>query len=295
MEQMVGLNKQKTLKSITEAGILASKIGTKIIGLGAYAALLGGHGLEIAKKVGVPVTTGAACTLATIPESIFRAADLMEKPIEESTVLIVGATNNIGKICIEVLGRSAKTLILASRSIERLDETIKTHAKYAKANIIKKIGDIRNDAIQADIIIYATNLSLLPFDLQSLKPGTIIFDASYPRKISNALRNDILVIDGLAIKPPGNPEFSFDFGLPPGLAYPCMVEPIILAFEGRFESYSLGKEISTHKAMEMIGLMTKHGFRITELTSMGRVFSKENIQHVKDRITIQKKSHHSVF
>lgn len=284
MEQMVTLNKRATLKAIIKAGELASQLGTKIVGLGAYAALLGNHGLDIAKKLQLPVTTGNAYTLAMIPEAILRAAASMGVDIEKSKILVIGAGNNIGRTCVEVLKNSADTLILISRSQEKLNEIINRCKKKSRANI-RKSDDIQKDASEADIIIYASNLSSLPFNVDKLKSGVIIFDSSYPRKINPAIRNDILVIDGVAIRPPGDPEFHFDFGLPPGLAFPCMAEPMILAFENRFESYSLGREMNIRKVMEILRVATKHGFRVAELTSAGKVLPKQQIEKIKNNIS----------
>lgn len=294
MEQMTTLSPSKVIKAINKAAQLAQKLGTKIIGLGAYAALIGNKGLDIAKNLDLPVTTGAAYTLAMIPEAIFRATALMDMPIEKAKILIIGATNSVGRICIEVLSRSSNTLILASRSQDRLNEIIKISKSHSRAILIRA-DDIERDAQQADIIVYAANQPLLPFNISKLKPGTIIFDSSYPRKIHQDSRDDILIIDGVAIKPPGEAEFNFDFGLPKGLAFPCMAEPIVLVFENRFETFSLGKEITFARAMEILRLATKHGFEVAELTSAERVLPRQEVLKIRDAAASKKIKTHRYF
>ncbi len=56
-------------------------------------------------------------------------------------------------------------------------------------------------------------------------------------------RDDVLLIEGGLVDVPGEVDFGLDFGLPPGKAYACMAEAMVLALEGRCESYSLGRQI----------------------------------------------------
>jgi predicted amino acid dehydrogenase len=64
---------------------------------------------------------------------------------------------------------------------------------------------------------------------------------------------------------PGDVDFRFDFGLPPGKAYACMAETMVLAIEGRYENYSLGRQIEPEKVQEIAQLARKHGFRLSKL------------------------------
>lgn len=62
---------------------------------------------------------------------------------------------------------------------------------------------------------------------------------------------------------PGEVDFGFDFGLPPSKAYACMAEAMVLALEGQYESYSLGKQIRAEQVREIAQLARKHGFQIS--------------------------------
>ena len=84
-------------------------------------------------------------------------------------------------------------------------------------------------------------------------------------------------------------DFNFDFGLPKGLCYPCMAEPMILALERKFENYSLGKEFDAAKIREIIRLGAKHGFEIAGLTSHERAISHEEILGIKHNIRKKRK------
>ena len=72
----------------------------------------------------------------------------------------------------------------------------------------------------------------------------------------------MLVIKGGVVDVPGKVDFGFDFGLPPGQAYACMAEAMVLALEGLYESYSLGKQVRVEQAREIARLARKHGFSV---------------------------------
>jgi predicted amino acid dehydrogenase len=94
-------------------------------------------------------------------------------------------------------------------------------------------------------------------------------------------RRDVLVIEGGVVDVPGEPDFGMDFGYPPGKAYACMAETMVLTLEGRFEDYTLGKEVEVAKVKEIEALAEKHGFRVSGLRSFGREVTEEEIEAVK--------------
>jgi hypothetical protein len=98
-----------------------------------------------------------------------------------------------------------------------------------------------------------------------------------------AVRDDVLVIEGGMIDVPGPVNFNFDFGFPPGKAYACMAETIALALEGRYEDYTIGKDISAAQADEINGIATRHGFRLSGFRSFEKPVSDQAIAEVRER------------
>jgi predicted amino acid dehydrogenase len=96
-----------------------------------------------------------------------------------------------------------------------------------------------------------------------------------------AAREDILVIDGGMVEVPGPVDFHFNFGFPPRMAYACMAETMALALEGRFEDYTLGKQISLERVEEISAMAAKHGFRLGGFRSFERPVSQEKIDRVR--------------
>ncbi|MCK7519777.1 MAG: hypothetical protein MZV64_19645 [Ignavibacteriales bacterium] len=119
---------------------------------------------------------------------------------------------------------------------------------------------------------------------EHLQPGSVVCDVARPRDVSAmvaAVRDDILVIDGGMVDVPGPVDFHFNFGFPPGKAYACMAETIALALEGRFEDYTLGKDITRERVEEITAIARKHGFRLSGFRSFEREVTPEQIEAVQ--------------
>jgi len=85
------------------------------------------------------------------------------------------------------------------------------------------------------------------------------------------------------VEVPGGTDLGFDFGFPPGQVYACMAETMALAMEGRYECFSLGREISLERVEEIAQLARKHGFRLSGFRSFERVLDQGEIEKIKHR------------
>jgi len=81
-------------------------------------------------------------------------------------------------------------------------------------------------------------------------------------------------------------DFGFDYGLPPDLTYGCLAETMTLAFEGRYEDYSIGKNLSIERVQEIDALATKHGFELAALRSFEHKLEETLLQKVKAKAKI---------
>jgi predicted amino acid dehydrogenase len=119
---------------------------------------------------------------------------------------------------------------------------------------------------------------------EHLQPGSVVCDVARPRDVSAmvaAARDDILVIDGGMVDVPGPVNFHFNFGFPDGKAYACMAETIALALEGRFEDYTVGKDITLERVKDITSIAEKHGFRMSGFRSFEREITEEQIEAVR--------------
>ena len=124
-----------------------------------------------------------------------------------------------------------------------------------------------------------------------LKPGAVVCDVARPRDVSKKVaeeRDDVLVIEGGLVEVPGDVNFNFNFGYPPKLALACMSETMILALEGRFENYTLGRNLTLEQVEEIGRLAKKHGFKLAGLRSFERPVSQETIFDIRRRAELKK-------
>ncbi|MFO8080086.1 MAG: shikimate dehydrogenase, partial [Armatimonadota bacterium] len=93
----------RTVPKVIEAAELAVELGADLVGLGAFTAVVGGGGQQVADALDVGVTTGNSYTVATAVEGALRGAGVMGIDPEEATVAVVGATGSIGRVCAHLM------------------------------------------------------------------------------------------------------------------------------------------------------------------------------------------------
>ena len=136
---------------------------------------------------------------------------------------------------------------------------------------------------EAQLILTVTSAIHDIIHPEYLQPGSVVCDVARPRDVSAmvaAARDDILVIDGGMVDVPGPVNFHFDFGFPEGKVYACMAETMVLALEGRFEDYTIGKDITLERVNEITAIAEKHGFRLSGFRSFEREVTEEQIEFV---------------
>jgi fatty aldehyde-generating acyl-ACP reductase len=100
----------------------------------------------------------------------------------------------------------------------------------------------------------------------------------------------VLVIEGGNMRVPGNPRFErvrepgtdFDLNLPARTALACMSETMILALEGRFEPYTIGRGIKLEKVIEIQEMAQRCGFELADMRAFDAAITPENIAATRD-------------
>ncbi len=280
--RMMELREWTVYRKIIQTGRLAERLGAQILGLGAFTSVIGDAGVTIARALDIPVTTGDSYTVAIAVEAVREAARVMEIPLRGATAAVVGATGSIGRVCADLLADDVAELILIGRRPEML-EALRDQLQGPGRAALRTSTHV-NDIAQAQLILTVTSAVHEVIYPEHLQPGSVVCDVARPRDVSAmvaAVRNDILVIDGGMVDVPGPVDFHFNFGFPPGKAYACMAETMTLALEGRFEDYTLGKEIARARVEEIAALAAKHGFRLSGFRSFERAVTEEQIQAVR--------------
>lgn len=288
-EQMATLPKEFVIKRIIDAVNLASERGAKIVGLGAYTAVVGDAGITIAKNTDVPVTTGNTYTVATALLGLDWAAKKMGTHLKNSKVGVFGAYGSIGKACSRILADKVGELVLIGRKEKELaalkeELSFKGQVSYTtnSSSVLPTLDALVTVTSSVDTVI----------EPEDLKVGAIVCDVARPRDVSKRVvevRDDVLVFEGGAVLVPGEDfNFNFNFGFPPKISYACMAETMILALEGRYESYTLGRDLDVSKVEEMIQLSKKHGFTLAGLRSFERALGDDEIEKIREKVAIKK-------
>ncbi|HEY3284917.1 MAG TPA: shikimate dehydrogenase [Armatimonadota bacterium] len=285
--QMLSLPVEAVLDRIVRAGELAAEQGAKVVGLGAYTSVVADGGITIDQRLPVAVTTGNSYTVATALGGTYKAAEMVGTNVAEAKAAILGATGSIGKTCAEALASRVRELTLVGRDLHRLEEARKRIAAMPSTVASLAVStDIQASLPEADLVLTVTSAVHAVIEPAWLKRGAVVCDVARPRDVSKRVveeRDDVLVIEGGVVRIPGQVSFGFRFGFPEGVAYACMAETMLLALEERYESFTLGKEVTIEQVDEMNRLARKHGFDLAGFRSFERPVTDEQIQHVRER------------
>jgi len=280
--QILGHSAEFTYKRILKAVTQAEKLGARIFGLGAFTKVVGDAGVTVARRAEIPVTSGNSLTVAATLEGAKQAVRLMGRTdLSAGRAMVVGATGAIGSATSRLLAQAVKDVVLVSIEPERLvalQQRIEEETPGTRVVIDTKADEWIESC---DLIITATSaFGERVLDISRCKPGAVICDVALPSDISQeeaAVRPDVLVAESGEVLIPGEIDFGYDIGLPPGTAYACLAEAALLAMDGRFESYTLGREIDPLRVKEIYRLFRKHGFRVAGLRSFGAYVTDEEL------------------
>lgn len=280
---IMSLPQEYVLRKIIQGGRVAEKLGAKILGLGAFLKVVGDAGVTVAKNLNIPVTTGNSYTVATAVEATREAARVMGHDLKNSSVIILGATGSIGRVCALMLAGEARDMTLVARNERKLEE-LAAKILYDTGLSVKVTSDIKKALRDGDVVITVTSAVDTVIEPEDLKAGAVVCDVARPRDVSKRVaevRGDVLVIEGGVVEVPGDINFNLNFGFPPGTAYACMAETMILALEKRYESYTLGRDLTIDQVEKISGLAQKHGFKIGGFRSFGKAVTDEEIERIK--------------
>ncbi len=271
-----------TYQRINTAARMAERAGARILGLGAFTSVVGDAGISVAHESDIAVTSGNSLTVSMTLEAAKEAVKLMgAQDLSQGKAMIVGATGSIASVCSRLLAQAIHNVVLVSIEPEKLLElkrTIQKETPEANVTIATRTGDLVADC---DLIVTATSaFGQRVIDLTKCKPGAVICDVARPLDINPAeaaLRPDILAIESGEVSIPGDVDIGYNIGLPPKTSYACLAETCLLAMEGRFEDYTLGRNIEMERVKEIYRLSKKHGFKLAGLRSFGEYVTPETV------------------
>ncbi len=290
-KQMLAHTPEFTYKRLLQAAQMAKRMGAQIMGLGAFTKVVGDAGVTVAKKADLPITTGnsysASGALWAGADAVRRMGLIKIEPGKKiaAKTMVLGASGAIGSVCCRLMAKAFDEVILAGRNTAKLlalQQSILEETPGVKLKITTKPDRYLADM---DVIVTATSgAGKKILDITKVKPGCVITDVARPLDLSPedvAKRPDVLVIESGEIELPGNPEMK-SIGLPKNVVYACMAETIVLALEGKYEIFTVGREIEWEKVREIYKMGLKHGMKLAAISGVNGVFSDEDIFKVRD-------------
>jgi predicted amino acid dehydrogenase len=281
-----------TYRRLLAAADMAKRLGAQIMGLGAFTKVVGDAGATVAKRASLPITTGnsysASGALWAAHDALLRMK-LLPPPKGKERVkfkaMVVGATGSIGAACSRLLVRAAEEVTLVSPETAKLlalKESILQQTPDAKVVLSARADTHIADM---DMIVTATSgAGKKVLDIMKVKPGCVITDVARPLDLPPeevAKRPDVLVIESGEIQLPSDVSMK-NIGLPKNVVYACLAETIVLALEGRFETFTVGRAIEWEKVREIYKLGLKHGMKLAAISGVNGVFSDEDIERVRE-------------
>jgi len=280
-----------TYARLLAAAETARKLGAQVMGLGAFTKVVGDAGVTVAKQSVLPITTGnsysASGALWAAHDALVELGltELDDQGRMKGKAMVVGASGAIGSVCARLLALSSDELWLVSpesakllalkHDIERGNPRAKV---FVGATPDEHIGDM-------DLIVTATSgAGKRILDIMDVKPGCVITDVARPLDLSAedvARRPDVLVVESGEIQLPGDVKMK-NIGLPRGVTYACMAETVVLALEGRYETYTVGRNIEWEKVKEIYKLGLKHGMKLATISGVNGNFSAEDFAKIKE-------------
>lgn len=290
-KEMLARSPEFTYRRLLAASKIAEKMGAQIMGLGAFTKVVGDAGVTVARRSRLPITTGNSYSASG---ALWAAADAMKRmglvqvdPVTKKVkakTMVIGASGSIGSVSARLLAMAFDEVVIAARDLRKLEELKKSILEDTPD--AKVTCSIDYDDLLADMDMIVTSTSGAGkkiLDITKVKPGCVITDVARPLDLPPeevAKRPDVLVIESGEIELPTKVKGLKSIGLPPNVIYACLAETIVLALEGRFEVFTIGRDTEWEKVKEIYKLGLKHGMRLSAISGVNGMFTDEDIAKV---------------
>jgi fatty aldehyde-generating acyl-ACP reductase len=254
------------LSRVRGAAACAIRAGARIVSLGGFSSILiEGNFDQLPARQDTAFTTGNALTVGFIVQGIRKMCAAEGKDLCRATLLIVGATGDVGSGCARCLGPLVKRVLLHARNLDRLQ---KLAAELQAGGVAVEIAtELDQFSTEADVVICAASLASSSLLLGHLAPDAIVCDAGYPKNLAPcAQRPGVKVFFGGLGQISGGLRFTPDLdGVLnrhpfPDVVHGCLLEGMALALEGRFEPFSQGRgHITRERVTEIETIAARHG------------------------------------
>src|SRR5260370_40191208 len=156
------------------AAAYAIQAGAKIVSLGGFSSILiEGNFDQLPESHDTVFTTGNTLTVGFIVRGIKKMCVLEGRNMRRSTLLIVGATGDVGSGCARCLAPIVRRVLLSARNVERLRRLA---AELQADGVQVEIAtDLQRFSAEADVAICTARLASPSPLLGRIPPHPIVF------------------------------------------------------------------------------------------------------------------------
>jgi len=288
-KEMLSHSPEFTYRRLLAAAKKAEKMGAQVMGLGAFTKVVGDAGVTVARRANIPITTGNSYSASG---ALWAAADALRrmglvKVTKDGHVkaktMVIGASGAIGSVSSRLLAMACDEVYVAGRTMKKL-EALRDSILEETPNA-KVIATIDYEQYLGDMDMIVTSTSGAGkkiLDIMKVKPGCVITDVARPLDLPPsevAKRDDVLVIESGEIELPSKVNMK-SIGLAPNVIYACLAETVVLALDGRFEVFTIGRDTEWEKVKEIYKMGLKHGMKLSSISGVNGVYSEEDIAKV---------------
>ena len=241
---------------------LAIREECSVAGLGGYISIFTDDGLD-ALVPEIEITTGNALTAAAVCADVEQAAARRGIELGGARVAVIGAGGNIGSFAARRFAGRVGQLDLIGR-VAGSPALVELAARLGRDGAAVVSADF--DALRdAQIIISATSAPQPIVHAGLLGPGAcVLCDVAVPGDVDPelaGLRPDIEILRGGVFAVPHADGVDFTLGqLPPGNAFACMSEAMILGLDGGTGTIGM---VNEGHAQALLDRALHHGFRLS--------------------------------
>lgn len=208
--------------------------GIRAVGLGSLCAVVGGRGEELARRLPVPVTTGALATAWALHGKARAVLKALGRP--RGPAAVVGSAGPVGELVARLLVRDGVEVRVDNRRGARAGEA--------------RVCAGPDEAVAGCPLVIGAGTSGGVLDPLALAPGAFLVDVASPGTLKGPPPPGVRVLPGEALPLPPHwhrglwgRAFHRVAGYGPRHVFACLVEPLVLAASGRDRPYALGSRL----------------------------------------------------
>ncbi len=251
------LDDQEAALDLMRAAVARAGGAIQAVGLGSLLAVVAGRGLALQRHLWQPVTTGAAATAWAAAENAKAAARALGA-WPHAPMAVLGHNGTVGAAVLHLL---------------RTDGALRLHvvARDGQARRARRAGlepfEDAAGAVGGCRVVLGTSTTGGILAPDALSRGTVLVDVAIPRTLSGPARRGTRVLAGEAVVPPPSYRrgrwgalYHLLAGYGPRHLFACLMEPMIMAAEGRKRPFSQGRRVDVEDLEAIRRLAPRWGF-----------------------------------